>query len=225
MKSIKRFFVISMCIVLVCVILSMSVSASVSEQEHPNEGSISITLKHNNQSISNGTICIYKAADIGSNKSQPYKAVADLSSSGITFDKLDSASSIYLSDYLINNGLNGIEKKADKNGKIYYGNLSLGLYIVYQKEAIPGYKRITPFYICIPQNQSGHINYDIVAEPKIEKVSNNVTPTFPDDRPKDKLLPKTGQLKWPIPVFASLGLFLCIVGWLIIIKIKNNSKK
>ena len=99
-----------------------------------------------------------------------------------------------------------------ENGKAVFSEVAPGLYLVYQKTATPGYKAMKPFLISMPNFVNGKYETDIAADPKVGLETVPVV-TQP-------WLPQTGQLNWPVPVLAVLGLALVVVG----IVLKNRKK-
>ena len=62
-------------------------------------------------------------------------------------------------------------------------------------------------------NEDGTYIYDVDADPKVE-LTKAPQPT-PTPTPKPPTLAQTGQLNWPVPVLAIIGLCLFSLGWLL----------
>ena len=107
---------------------------------------------------------------------------------------------------------------AVSNGQAVAAELNTGLYVVGQNpgDETPGYAPIDPFLIALPQWQNGSYVYDLTAAPKVPLVPAPTDPTDPTqptepENPPD--IPQTGQLNWPIPLMAVLGLAVFVLGW------------
>ncbi len=94
-----------------------------------------------------------------------------------------------------------------------FSGLELGLYLAVQESRASGYQRLQPFLISVPYYADGVYQYDVdaSAKPELERDPDPTNPT----RPTDPDLPQTGQLSWPIPVLAVLGLGLFVIGWVL----------
>lgn len=110
-----------------------------------------------------------------------------------------------------NNGV-AISVNADKKGNITFQNLTPGLYLIYQKtpQNLKNMKyEISPFLVTIPFDGKYHVNAS-------SKPGLDLYPEDPTDettqKPPEKL-PQTGQLSWPIPWMASIGMMLFALGW------------
>ncbi|MBQ8538741.1 MAG: hypothetical protein IJ433_03725 [Ruminococcus sp.] len=110
------------------------------------------------------------------------------------------------------------------NGQAVFSDLQTGVYVVSQLpgDEISGYAAINPFLVSLPQWQDGEYVYDLTAVPKVPlvpdankpseppKPSEPTKPTEPNSTPD---LPQTGQLNWPVPLMAVLGVALFGIGW------------
>jgi pilin isopeptide linkage protein len=68
--------------------------------------------------------------------------------------------------WVTENGLEGTEKKIDEEGKAFYEDLSLGLYLFIQKTAAEGYECVHPFLVTVPLWDGEKLVYDVDAGPK-----------------------------------------------------------
>lgn len=81
--------------------------------------------------------------------------------------------------------------------------------------------RPTPFLVSLPsQNEDGTWDYHTEVYAKIRIDDDYLEDTLKrrviknwDDFKGDDLLPQTGQLWWPIPLFAVMGIMCFIIGW------------
>lgn len=106
----------------------------------------------------------------------------------------------------------GVSKKVDKNGNLKFGDLTPGLYLIYQTEnySLAGSEyKISPFLVTIPYE--GKYEVDAKSKPSLDIFPEE--PTKPTEPTKPPKLPQTGQLRWPIPILASCGMACFILGW------------
>lgn len=94
-----------------------------------------------------------------------------------------------------------------------FDNMSQGLYLFVQTQAAPGYEAMKPFLLTLPKDGQLEVS-------AIEKMSPLVAkPTEPDTvipdkgKQRDKELPFTGQIWWPIPVLLVLGIGLILLSF------------
>lgn len=100
------------------------------------------------------------------------------------------------------------------NGRAVFRNLSTGLYLIVQEEASDGFSAIRPFLISLPRMEDGSYVYHVKATIKSELERAPET-TPPETEPPSGNLPQTGQLNWPVPLLASAGLLLVVLGWML----------
>lgn len=226
------------CIASILLIFTMSVSVFALENEIDLDriGSLSITLnaRANNEVIKAARFTVYKVADafVRTNNlefeyTDDFKANAedldDLNAEGLAQDLLSYATA---------KQIRGRTADASEDGTVVFAKLSSGLYLVTQEGKIDGYHSTSPFLVTIPlyNSENGWI-YDVEALPKVEEAVSGITPTTPPTttkpQPTDPLattevdsteededeLIQTGQLNWPVPVLAGLGLALFAYGW------------
>lgn len=157
-----------------------------------------------------------------------------------------------LAEFAERNSLTGTTIEAGEDGCVVFSDLEVGLYLILQKEAAQGYNRISPFLVTVPIMENGEYVYEVNAGSKMEltkapdgpdEPDNPDTPDEPDkpgtpDKPDtpdnpnnpgsssplaNQTLPQTGQLNWPVPVLAVLGLLLFSAGWLLRFGKKRDS--
>lgn len=75
-----------------------------------------------------------------------------------------------LADYAEKAKLSGTEAKAGADGSVTFGNLPLGLYLLVQKDTVPGYRAAAPFLVSVPAVSGDGTAwiYDVDASPKAE---------------------------------------------------------
>ena len=99
----------------------------------------------------------------------------------------------------------------DAQGSAVFSELKLGLYLIVQTTPASGRAVVKPFLVSVPARDGDRILYDVDASPKVSAPgAPTVTPT---PAPSGEKLPQTGQLWWPVPVLAVLGLLCIAVGW------------
>ena len=120
----------------------------------------------------------------------------------------------------------------DRNGKLTFGGLKPGLYLVVRCDVAEGNEAyiLDPYLVTLPNIEDGAVYKDIEVDEKFAKVDPESPkpspeptigppakePAKPSVQPStpDKLY-QTGQLKWPIPVLLTLGMALMLLGaWL-----------
>ncbi len=153
---------------------------------------------------------------------------------------LDHADMINLQDpdtahelerFVNQNNITGTIKNVDSNGKVEFADLAPGVYLIRQKNAPDGYLPIKPFLVTLPYLKDGEYIYDVDASAKTEldkEPTESTEPTEPSTGPTEPSTgpteptkptepgggdsPQTGQLNWPIPVMAILGIFCLCLG-------------
>lgn len=165
-------------------------------------------------------------------------AGSDLSLDNIS----DAALAADLAKYASANNLAGTTADIGQDGAVTISGLNLGLYLVVQQKASDGYEAIAPFLVSVPMNENGTYLYDVNVEPKMgvltktpaaateepstsvpgkESKASESTETTSSTPAKGSsgssstsksTLPQTGQLNWPVPVLAVLGMGLILMG-------------
>ena len=126
-----------------------------------------------------------------------------------------------------------VSAEPNEAGKVLFSQLELGLYLVSQSVPADRYHALDPFLVTVPLSENGLWIYDIDAAPKVGRASPaptttpttepSTTPTTtptasttstPTGRPISRL-PQTGQLRWPVPVLAGMGLVFLLIGWIL----------
>lgn len=98
-------------------------------------------------------------------------------------------------------------------GVARFENLETGLYLIIQETAAPGFTKLSPFLVSVPYLEEGRYVYDVTAAIKSELERETETePTEPPTEPPEGDLPQTGQLNWPVPLMAVLGLGMITLG-------------
>ena len=199
--------------------VSLSLSASAAETLDPDrKGSISVAMTHGGRPVPGGSLTLYRVADVvveGSDHAFAY--TADFAGCAIPVTELDSARLPQeLARITVASRLTGTTRQMDRQGKTTFSNLEVGLYLVVQREAAPGYTAINPFLVSVPQNEAGTYVYDVDTAPKNIPEPEPTNPTKPTEpkptKPDDDKLPQTGQTNWPVPVMAVAGILMIAAG-------------
>ena len=202
----------------------------------------SITL--NLKGMTGGTVALYKVAGVKKNNadyvydvskgafpdSEAAQTIPDLDEEEL--NKQNPLLSVALVNEINTKKIKPLKTAKITSGKVVFKNLSVGLYLLYQTVASSGGKKLTPFLLSVPQRDpvTGKEIYAVSAAPKSGySTSPSPSPThtpWPSYTPHYPTvtytpgksyvyLPQTGQLWWPVPVLAALGVVLVISGLLL----------
>lgn len=196
-------------------------------------GSFSITITYYNETsgktlpVSNGnSVGLYKIADAVEDNGFRFVVDDRFSSVGEipdTSEELDNAN-LELAEKLAaiaeKYDFDVAPKEMDTEGKVYFNDLEVGLYLIVQasqgKDENSKFT-IYPFLMTIPyRNPDGSLNYDVDAEMKPVAVTKEEPTPTPTPKPP---IPQTGQLWWPVMVLGAIGAIFVLSG--IIRKNKN----
>lgn len=86
------------------------------------------------------------------------------------------------------------------------------MYLLKQDDIKQGTEGVSSFLVAVPiedSNEKGW-KYHVDARPKAGNIVGQEIKPYPNT---DKLLPQTGQLNWPIPLLASIGMIFFILGY------------
>lgn len=221
----RSISLVSACMMLICMLVcaalffSVSVSAAetVSQEE---KGSITVTfLDADKNPVSGGNVEIFRIAEVETNGNGAFQYVytdnfrnqtEDLSKIGDqSFDRILAQK---LSADLA--GKDGMKAAINSEGTVNFTDIEMGLYLIVQTKAADGYEPISPFLISVPDENG---SFMVSAAPKMEEVQKSAGKTPGDgktpENPKGGILPQTGQLWWPVPILAILGLAFIFAGW------------
>ena len=107
--------------------------------------------------------------------------------------------------------LAGVTQQADAEGRILFKDLEAGLYLLSQQTAAEGYYPVSPFLVTLPQRTDDGWAWQADAKPKTQMKEK--PGTVPPPKPEEPKLPQTGQLNWPVPLLAAVGMLLFGSGW------------
>ncbi len=214
-------------LIMLTVIFIMScINTAVFSHEVPDLGrlgSISVKMSYGGNAVSGGSITLYRVADIvvdDGDYSFTFSGEFDSFDADIT--DLESQQLIFtIASYIAENKLMGIiTMPIDNNGNVCFCDLKPGLYMLIQDTAAKGYNCVNPFLVSLPMFTDGKYLYDVDASAKVELTKNNNKPHVDTTTDTGRnttgtdgnRLPQTGQLEWPIPIFAVTGAGLILVG-------------
>ena len=200
-------------------LLAMALPAHAHEVPDPERrGSISLTMAYQGSPVSGGTLTLYRVADVVSvNGDYGFAYTADFAGCTIPVTELGSADlPTALAEIAKAKLLAGTTLTVAANGKVKFSDLEIGLYLVVQNEAAPGYKKVNPFLVSVPYHEDGGYIYDVDTAPKNlpgpEEVPTEPPATTEPPAPSEPKLPQTGQTNWPVPVMAVVGMLLVTAG-------------
>lgn len=191
-------------------LLFTTISVNAEEVDTTKTGSITITL--DKQQVSGGSLRLYQIATVEDNK---FVYTNGYENCGISLDKLDSDTAKALAKISTDTNTS-VTQSVVKGSNVVFNQLQVGLYLVVQDGSFENYQSIDPFLVSIPQKEGESYIYDVDASPKVGTLT-KVTPTTPPSED----IPNTGQLNWPIPVLATSGILLIVVGWYLLKKGNN----
>ena len=182
--------------------------------------SITFLMDFETKPLDGGSLTLYRVGQINETGNK-FVLVDSLSHSDVSLDNLESPELAQtLNALAVENKLTPYTTSV-VSGKAVFSDLKTGVYVVSQPDGdeIPGYAAINPFLISLPQWQNDTYVYDITASPKVPLVPSGTEPTQPTqpqkptepNSPPD--LPQTGQLNWPVPLMAVVGLALFLIGF------------
>lgn len=266
-RLLARLLAVALCL---CALLVPAAALEMLDADRT--GSISVTIRDGGKTVSGGTMTLYQVAQYHQGRFQPTLLFVD---SGFDQEALGADMASDLADFALEQGLVGVTKTIDGQGTLSFAELPLGVFLLVQQEAAPGYRTLAPFLVTVPMESDGGYLYDVDASPKVDPSpvappgpSGGPTPTStptptptpsttpeptpdhspepspsgspepspeespepspgettspaPSDSPQvtpptdttGSRLPNTGQLKWPIPVLAILGMVFFGLGW------------
>lgn len=207
----KIFFSALLVLCLLC-----GVSAPAFAQEVPDKsrkGSITIAMQYNGAAVAGGTITAYRVGDIcETDGNYSFAKTAAMQGFDGSYQDISSADLAQAAAaFVTQNNVPAYAVAHNENGQAAFRDMELGLYLLVQTEASDGYEPLHPFMVTVPMNENGRYQYEINAAGKFQ-LTPKQRPALPD-KPQEPQLPQTGQLNWPVPLLAILGLCLFAVGW------------
>lgn len=176
-------------------------------------GTLNVTMKCDGTAIPGGSLTIFRAGEVSEDDGNfSFVLTQEFAASGAKLDDVQSADlAEALAKFAKDNKLAGNTKTIGFMGDVKFENLELGLYLVVQNKPADGYFAADAFLVSVPMLENGVYVYEVDATPKVE-LEKAPEPTDEPDEPDEKL-PQTGQLNWPVPVMATVGVGLFSCGW------------
>lgn len=200
------------------VVLGAGVPASAAAElpDTSRTGSISLTMKYQNKAVAGGSFSLYQVAGVTvSDTGYGYTLVNGFEDCGVSLDNLEDSKLASQLEAKVDSAKSKVTSTVSSSGTVKFEDLELGLYLIVQETAAEGYNKVSSFIVTVPIDEDGALTYDVDATPKMSAIT-AVTPTpkkpaTPKTTPK--VLPKTGQLNWPVPVLVVSGLLVFAFGW------------
>ena len=235
LKKIYPAFAVMLAVMIVLVNHVSVFAISGSEIDMDETGSISITIKYENNPVAGGSLTLYNVASISLDDGNlSYVLTSDFLDFETDFSDISSDTFAKdLKNYADANKLEGKTEEVDEDGKVSFEGLNLGLYLMVQKDAADGYYEMNPFVVSVPDESMGKVVYNVDASPKTEIIRKPVEPpetetttvvptttaynvNAPTGAPTPTVptvIPQTGLLIWPVLLLAMVGLLLMAIGW------------
>lgn len=179
------------------------------------KGSITVTMRIGDTVVSGGSLTLYRVgAVLEDDGNYSFVPTGDFTNCGESFTGgLSAELAKKLEAYANKQKLTGTTKTIGSNGSVTFSNLEQGLYLLVQKKAASGYSKISPFLVTVPYLDNGVYIYEVDADTKMELEKEPKPTAPPSTSHTGGKLPQTGQLNWPVPMLAILGMTLFAVGW------------
>lgn len=229
--NIKKIILLVLAAVMVCMAGVPSLAA-VDVPDPDRTGRITVTMQDPDTEapVTGGTLTLYQVGDVAEDNGDYLFQLTDtFSGSGFSLEDLESAElAAGLVKYAQANHLAGVTVSLEKDGTASFTDLKLGLYLLVQNQPAEGYYAVNPFLVAVPAKEGEAYFYDVNATPKMGQLvkapeETKTEETKPEEQPDvppvtpvpAPTLPQTGQLNWPVPVLAILGLLLFAIGWVL----------
>lgn len=214
-------------LVFTAIVLVFSMTSVVFAHDVPDpsrRGSIQVVMHWGDTMVGGGTLMLYRVGAVQEDDGNySFVPTGDFADWGEVFENIQAPElAEELKVYAMSKHLIGQQKTIAEDGQVIFDDLDLGLYLLVQYQAAPGYSEASPFLVSVPRIENGEYQYDVNASPKVELTPEPSEPTTPPTEP-DPSLPQTGQLNWPIPILATAGLVLFAAGWVLYSMQKKDS--
>ena len=200
-------------------LLALPLSAAahpVPDESRNGHCSITVSMTYKGKAVRGGKLALYKVGDVveddGNYNFVPVKEIqADIPEFG-DIESPDLARKLAKREKKLT-PVTANPVTVGKDGKATFSDLTFGLYLVVQKTAASGYRKIAPFLVSVPYLYRDEYQYEVTSQPKTD-LEQEVKPTAPPSSGGGGggKLPQTGQLWWPVPVLACAGLGCIAVG-------------
>ena len=201
-------------------LLALPLSAAahpVPDESRNGHCSITVSMTYKGKAVRGGKLALYKVGDVAENDGNysfvPVEAIrGDIPEFG-DIESPELARKLAKREKKLT-PVTANPVTVGKDGKATFSDLTFGLYLVVQKTAASGYRKIAPFLVSVPYLYRDEYQYEVTSQPKTD-LEQEVKPTSPPSSGGGGgKLPQTGQLWWPVPVLACAGLGCIAVGLL-----------
>ena len=217
-------------LVFTAIVLVFSMTSVVFAHDVPDpsrRGSIQVVMHWGDTMVGGGTLMLYRVGAVREDDGNySFVPTGDFTDWGEAFENIQAPElAEELKAYAMSKHLIGQQKTIAVDGQVIFDDLDLGLYLLVQYQAAPGYSEARPFLVSVPRMENGEYQYDVNASPKVELTPEPTEPSEPTTPPTEPepSLPQTGQLNWPIPILATAGLVLFATGWVLYSMQKKDS--
>ena len=199
-------------------LLALPLSAAahpVPDESRNGHCSITVSMTYKGKAVRGGKLALYKVGDVAENDGNysfvPVEAIrGDIPEFG-DIESPDLARKLAKQEKKLT-PVTANPVTVGKDGKATFSDLTFGLYLVVQKTAASGYRKIAPFLVSVPYLYRDEYQYEVTSQPKTD-LEQEVKPTAPPSSGGGGgKLPQTGQLWWPVPALACAGLGCIAVG-------------
>lgn len=202
---------------LLIVLLLCAFPMTVHAREVPDEsktGTITVEMYYADKPVTGGILSAYYVGDVQEKDgSCCFVKTPELEAFSGEYTHIESPElAEELAAFIREHSVSAYAAVKNKAGTATFSKLKLGLYLIIQTEASDGYEPLKPFLVSVPMNEDGHYIYQVNAEGKFQLHQEQKHTTLP--KPSAGVLPQTGQLNWPIPILAVMGLSLFSIGWI-----------
>lgn len=225
MRTAKYTGILLIVLYIVCAVSMTALAAEdTAVLDSPLRGSIEVDLVSldSGETIVGGTLTLYQVAKAEVLEGEiKFTYTDEFAQCGMTLtaeEKSESekkALAEALEAYVEQNNITGQSAAVDESGRAAWTDLEHGLYLVVQTSQSEGYAPIQTFLVSVPESVDGAYIYEINAKPKTGTTDTPDDPTTDNKKTvsSGSKLPQTGQLWWPVPVLAVVGILCVFAGW------------
>ena len=164
-------------VLVLLILLALPLNVGAAGFDISKTGSIKIQLRdaYEPDTPIGGTLVLHKVGDVKEGSgSLSFVLSAAFSGSGVSLTDISAPDlAAKLAASAAENKTEGKSVQADKDGYVTFPDLSAGLYLVMQTEAVEGYLPVAPFLVSLPMYNAGSDSwiYNIEAAPKVQRPS------------------------------------------------------
>ena len=192
------------------------------------KGSITMSCAYKGKPVSGGDLRLYKVAEVEQEDGSYYFRLRSDLLSGQRLDQKALDAPNLTERIAADPDLGKPQQTAvfNQKGIVTFKDLTPGLYLLMQSKPAAGYEKMLPVLVSLPwfdEKTDGYL-YDIDATVKPETARTPTPTPTPTPKPGPKI-PQTGQLNWPVPVLAGLGVILLIIGTVLLTSERPRKKE